>query len=202
MVNTSASHSFHSTGSFAMKERCSATMCRPSSTLAPANSYAVKAYTRQAESLLCKHDLTNAILAFSQVLRLDPASVESLIGRAKAFIAVSSFDMALRDLTQAISLATDNIDALALRSALYLRMQSISSGQTNVYLTLALADASEVIRLDPECRLAIDVRANVYRSLDGDTIFRSPRQSVAQTAGAPIGGSLRNRDTLEEEARS
>ena len=94
---------------------------------------------------MIKQDYAKVIEDFTEVIRLDPATVHAYFNRGLAWQAQKEHDKAIADYTDTIRMERKHILAYANRGDAWLAKQDLDK---------AIADFSEVIRLDPkECTL-------------------------------------------------
>lgn len=101
-----------------------------------------------------KADVAGARAAFEQALKLNPASVDSLLGLGRLEGQAGNFDQALQFLAQAVDKAPDRVDVRAWRAVFLLARGAPAD------VELALKDADTALLQAPGDSSALYVRGN------------------------------------------
>lgn len=110
----------------------------------------------RGKSWLTEDDPESAAEDFSNALKIDPADVEALKGRVKAYDLLQQYDLAVQDWTSLISMFPQDDKLLRQRGASY-------RGAGNH--SLALADYNRSLELNPKGLDAYIGRAQVYDAM-------------------------------------
>ena len=105
-----------------------------------------------------KEDYQAAVEAFDEVLKQEPDSVDTLIGRARSYANLEKTDEAFRDAQRAVELAPDNAEALTVRGTCYFGKNDYPK---------AIDDFQRAIELDPKLVPARGWLAQTYAA-NGD----------------------------------
>ena len=115
--------------------------------------------------LLHKHDFEQAIVAFSDALRVDPRLTDAYKNRATCFSELGDREKQLSDYCQAIRLNPNDADAYCRRGLYYHDLGAIDK---------AIADCTESIRIDPKFFNAYLCRGTQTLELENSTMpFRT-----------------------------
>jgi len=116
-------------------------------------------YADRGEANAEKGELSQAVVAYSEAIRLQPTVAKYYLARGKMYAERGDMERALADLSEAIQLEPTNVDARVNRSAMYATQGELGKAQ---------ADLKEALRIKPDC-------AEHYRRL-GDK-YRQGNQS-------------------------
>ncbi|MBW2072967.1 MAG: hypothetical protein JRI89_17195, partial [Deltaproteobacteria bacterium] len=117
---------------------------------------------------------------FSKAIKLDPNLAAAYEKRAIHYFFQEEFDRAIADYTRVVELVAGNAEAYKMRGLNYLRKghrqgfmaevkrlahryMNMGSGDSRELLSLAIADFSRAIELDPQMAAAFAYRAEAYR---------------------------------------
>jgi tetratricopeptide (TPR) repeat protein len=110
----------------------------------------------RGRSWLTEDDPESAAEDFSNALKIDPANVEALKGRVKAYDLLQKFDLAVQDWTSLIAMFPQDDKLFRQRGASYSGARDYS---------LALADYNRSLELNPKGLDAYIGRAQVYDAM-------------------------------------
>lgn len=113
-------------------------------------------YLEAGGARLQKADLSNAVRAFSQAIKIDPTNADALLLRGSTRISLKDFAGALTDLSQALSLQSSNAEALVQRASCYGNMHEFSKAD---------ADCTAAITIDTNNIAAYNMRGLVRMNL-------------------------------------
>lgn len=127
----------------------------------------VNIYTNRGLAFQAKGDLDRAMADFDQAIRLDNNDVDAYYYRAQAHVALHQYEFAVGDLDLALQRDPNRVSARYLRGVLRFDLYvAVSDVVKQSDLDGAIADLSEVIRLDPKHVWAYRARAEAW-NIDG-----------------------------------
>jgi len=88
-------------------------------------------HQKQANSYYDQSLWDNAIVEYSEVLKINPENIEALVNRGSAYTEKGEYDLAITDLNKAIEVDPENVIAYYNRGIVYLRRGDYHKSQNN-----------------------------------------------------------------------
>jgi len=105
------------------------------------SSRAISMHNMSGQEFLQDKDIKNAEAQFISALKIAPDNVDSLIGRAQTLMANEKYWEALDDLTRALKIKPDSIEALRQRGSVWTHLSNDKNAQEDFELREALISA-------------------------------------------------------------
>jgi tetratricopeptide (TPR) repeat protein len=123
----------------------------------------VNAYSNRGLAFQMKGDYERALADYDVAIKLDPKDLPALIYRSQIHRQAGNYDLALADLDTAIRITPDDADLYHARGMLlYAQYMGASAWIRKSDLERAIADFSQMIRLEPKSGLGYYLRGKAH----------------------------------------